>query len=137
MAINETDTFKAAVKNFLRYSTLEDSNNDASTKWSFKHRDVQQDLNNGHSICHGMLDIQALHSWDDVMSEVRNAMEKHAQKTKGAFGVAECVGRALRKQASGINSWLELFPCGDYSSIVCGGLKLVFGVSSVYLSCLI
>ena len=37
-------------------------------------------------------------------------------------------GRAMGDKGPVIQTWLELLPTGEYTSVVCGAMKLVFGV---------
>ena len=36
--------------------------------------------------------------------------------------------RATQNYAIGMKPWLDLIPNGNYTSVLCGGLKIAFGV---------
>ncbi|MCJ1270774.1 hypothetical protein MMC22_010671 [Lobaria immixta] len=74
-------------------------------------------------------EIASAHEWEDVEAEADNAIKVY--NTKGKIwqkNPARVTGRAMGKIAPAIQAWLELLPDGEYTSIVCGALKLVFGV---------
>ena len=73
-------------------------------------------------------DVRGKHTWDEVLREVDNAKEVYELKAKGNKGMHIRVGRAIGAHSDVVSPWLELLPNGDYSSIICGGLKFVFGV---------
>lgn len=74
-------------------------------------------------------DIRGAHTWDEVLKTVDSAKEVYESKAKGKKGIHIRAARGLSQNANDISPWLELLPDGDYSSVICGGLKLVFGVS--------
>lgn len=76
-------------------------------------------------------EIAKAHEWEDVEAEADNAIKVY--NTKGKIwqkNPARVTGRAMGKIAPAIQAWLELLPDGEYTSIVCGALKLVFGAAA-------
>ncbi|KAI9810740.1 MAG: hypothetical protein M1827_006078 [Pycnora praestabilis] len=71
-------------------------------------------------------DISRLHKWEEVEAEAERAVK--AYNTKGKKNPVRAVGKAMGNTAPAIKAWLDLLPDGEYTSIVCGALKLVFGV---------
>lgn len=70
--------------------------------------------------------IQA--TWEEVLEEVQNAKGHWESKTTGLMGMPCRAFRGVEKSAQYANPFLKLFPDGEYTSILCGGLKLIFGV---------
>jgi len=69
-----------------------------------------------------------VHTWDDVLAEVQQAQDTCSD----ASGIWGKIQKGLRKFGSNANAfeaWAGLLPSGsEYISILCGGLKLIFGV---------
>lgn len=88
------------------------------------------------------LDIRGSHSWEEVKIAIAKAQEEYDRKGKEGFsGKLRGLGRRSVAKSSMILSpsvddsscgWLALLPAGEYSSIICGSLKLVFGVSLIH-----
>ena len=76
----------------------------------------------------GKFNIRGVHTWEEVMEKASQAEEVYQDKAKGKKGIFRRSWRKVGDAGPAINPWLELLPDGDYSSILCGGLKLVFGV---------
>ena len=76
--------------------------------------------------------ISNIHTWEEVKVEVDKAVDAYNKKAtswrRNPFRVA---GRLMGDKGPVIQTWLELLPTGEYTSVVCGAMKLVFGV---YLS---
>ena len=79
-------------------------------------------------------DPGAFHSWDDVMRESEYPTANHHIKTVGEQEFHRNAGASIGEFASIISPWLDLLPSTAYSSVVCGGLKLLFGVSVAVLT---
>lgn len=73
------------------------------------------------------LDLSGTHSWDEVMAVVR--LTERTYFAAGRRG-SRRVGRIISDQAESVLPALRLIPNGTYTSIACGGLKLVFELSS-------
>ena len=71
-------------------------------------------------------DIRKAHNWDEVHQAARLAETKHKKDgTRSIFGK---IGRAIQRSSPAVDPWLKLIPDGDYTSVLCGGLKIAFGV---------
>lgn len=73
-------------------------------------------------------DIRNTYTWDQVLAEARLA---EAAYVKAGGNVFRKLGRSVGDHGPTINQYLRLLPEGEYSSILCGGLKLMFSVSSI------
>ncbi|KAF2800359.1 hypothetical protein K505DRAFT_229016 [Melanomma pulvis-pyrius CBS 109.77] len=62
-------------------------------------------------------------TWKDVLYEGKTAKEGWERRAKGN----KTLIRYVSERASLVNHWMSLLPGGDYGSIVCGVLKMVFG----------
>jgi hypothetical protein len=75
------------------------------------------------------------HSIDDVIKAVDDA--KTAYEEKGQKGHFHLIRKAFRKLGNNTDacaSWLGLLPAEtEYLSIICGGIKLILGVSNLKL----
>ena len=60
------------------------------------------------------------------MKEAELAQAKYIADGKGIRKVF----RMVSNLTPGLDPWLKLLPNGDYTSVVCGCLKLIFGVNS-------
>lgn len=69
------------------------------------------------------------HTWEEVKVEVDKAVDAYNRKAsswrRNPFRLA---GRLMGDKGPVIQAWLELLPTGEYTSVVCGAMKLVFGV---------
>ena len=73
-------------------------------------------------------DIRKAHNWDEVHQAARLAETKHKKDgTRSIFGK---IGRGIQRSAPAVEPWLGLIPDGDYTSVLCGGLKIAFRVRS-------
>ena len=71
-------------------------------------------------------DIKKAHNWDEVHQAARLAEAKC--KKDGTGSIFSRIGRAIQRSAPAVEPWLGLIPDGDYTSVLCGGLKIAFGV---------
>jgi len=83
----------------------------------------QQTLND-HNV--RSLDLSATHSWDEVMRLVKDSEAKYLEA--GRSGPRR-VTRFIGAYSESVLPFLRLIPNGFYTSIICGGLRLVFEVS--------
>ena len=60
--------------------------------------------------------------------EAEKAIKEYEKKGKSWRHPFRTAGRALGGSTNSMQTWLEMLPNGEYSSLVCGALKLVFGV---------
>ena len=77
-------------------------------------------------------DIRDKHTWEEVMRTAIEAEQVYQEKAKGKSGLVRRAWRNIGDSQSVINPWLELLPNGEYSSIICSGLKLVFTVRRLH-----
>jgi hypothetical protein len=69
--------------------------------------------------------LSRAHSWDDVMRIAKDAELVYLEAGKTG---ARRAGRFVATHAESVVPFLSLIPNGFYTSIVCGGLKLIFEV---------
>jgi hypothetical protein len=74
------------------------------------------------------LDFRGKHSWEEVLKIAKDAETTYQEA--GANGLRK-VGRLITAESESMIPYLGLIPNGFYTSILCGGLKLVFQVSIV------
>ncbi|ROW06831.1 hypothetical protein VMCG_04093 [Cytospora schulzeri] len=74
--------------------------------------------------------IHGAHSWAEVLDQVDLAKERYDRKAKGKRGMPRRAVRYISDHSEIIDPWLNLLPETDYSSVVCGGLKFVFGAAA-------
>ncbi len=67
-------------------------------------------------------------TWEDVLQQVEDSRTAWENKAKGKGGFIRQEARNFGHHARMASHWLNMLPAGDYGSIVCGGLKLLFGV---------
>ena len=70
--------------------------------------------------------IRDQHNWDEVFVAAQQAQNEYVTKS---MGVGNAVAE-LGDQALALEPWLDLLPSGEYTSILCGGLKLIFKVQT-------
>ena len=73
-------------------------------------------------------DLRKTHNWDEVFRCANDAEVRC--KAEGVRNPFKRTGRVLQKAAPAMPQFLELIPNGDYTSALCGGLKIAFNVSS-------
>ena len=76
------------------------------------------------------LDLRGKHSWEDVF---RAAKDAEAEYLKAGNKGLRRAGRITTAYADAVMPVLNLIPNGEFTSILCGGLKLVFGMSNMGL----
>ncbi|KAI1630225.1 hypothetical protein EDD37DRAFT_645943 [Exophiala viscosa] len=73
------------------------------------------------------LDLGGTHSWDEVMRLVKDAEATYLEAGQSRL---RQVGRLIGAQSESMVPFLRLIPNGFYTSIICGGLKLIFEAAS-------
>ena len=69
------------------------------------------------------------HTWEEVKAEMDKAVESYNTKERFWRKTPNRVaGRTTGSRIPAIKAWLDILPDGEYTSIVCGALKLIFGV---------
>jgi hypothetical protein len=74
------------------------------------------------------LDLRGKHTWDDVLRVAKDA--EAAYLKAGGKGLRKA-GRFITAKSEAMLPYLQLIPNGFYTSLLCGGLKLVFEVGPV------
>ena len=71
------------------------------------------------------------HTWEEVLEEVDKAAQSYNDNSKG-WGKLRMAFRSVGNNQKVFTAWLEFLPTqSQYCSIICGGLKLIFGVSLI------
>lgn len=73
--------------------------------------------------------ITSHHTWDEVKADIEKAVRSHDRK--GNFWHKNLVHTGAKSASNSIpaiKAWLDILPDGEYTSIICGALKLVYGV---------
>ncbi len=103
----ETQHFIEAAMDYERSAIAADSEYKASIDWSH------------------------VHTWEEVLEEVDRAAQSY-NDTSNVWGKVRKAFRSVGGNQQVFVAWLELLPIqSEYCSIVCGGLKLIFGVCSM------
>lgn len=72
------------------------------------------------------LDLSGTHSWDEVMRLVKDTEAAYQEAGRNSL---RKTGRRVAQHSVSVLPYLRLIPNGYYTSIVCGGLKVVFELS--------
>jgi len=72
------------------------------------------------------IDLSGTHSWDEVMRLVKDTEDDYVKS--GRSGLRR-VSRFIGDQSESVLPYLRLIPNGFYTSIICGGLKVIFELS--------
>lgn len=70
--------------------------------------------------------IRTTHTWEEVLEAARAAEAK--VKADGSKNMFRKAGRGIQEFAPAMSPWLDLIPNGNYTSTLCGSLKIAFGV---------
>ena len=67
--------------------------------------------------------IREKHTWDEVLQQATFAESQYKSSNQ-----VRLIFRGIGDHAPGIAPWLGLIPDGEYTSILCGGLKMILKV---------
>ncbi|KAJ5286704.1 hypothetical protein N7478_002390 [Penicillium angulare] len=70
-------------------------------------------------------------TWDNIQREATEALVKYQNDGKTWRHPFQTAGRAFSSVWSRLEFLLELLPNGDYGSLLCGGLRLVFNLRMI------
>jgi len=71
---------------------------------------------------------KSIHTWNDVLIEVQQAEDVYYDES-GMWGKIRKGLRSFGRNSKAFEAWATLLPSGsEYFSVLCGGLKLIFGV---------
>lgn len=88
----------------------------------------ERSLNEANPNRKSEIDWQHAHTWEEVLEEVEKAA-KSFNDTSSTWGKVRQVFRSMGNNNKVFTVWLDILPTqSQYCSIVCGGLKLIFGV---------
>lgn len=73
--------------------------------------------------------IDGKHTWQEVLDEAERAAQAYEKKRPSWRYPLRKISHAIGGPSEATKAWLELLPQGEYTSVICGALKLVFGVS--------
>lgn len=77
------------------------------------------------------LDLNPTTTWQEVQAQADEAIAEYNKVCgKGSWyrRPFRTTGRAVSEKTPALEAWARLLPQGDYASLACGALKLVFGV---------
>lgn len=77
-------------------------------------------------------DLSHTHTWDEVLEAANRAKAEYeaSGKPRTASGILHGAFRSLGNAGPIVNPWLYLLPSGEYTSVVCGSLKLIFDAAA-------
>ncbi|KAK3367801.1 hypothetical protein B0H63DRAFT_489796 [Podospora didyma] len=71
-----------------------------------------------------------IHTWDDVLTEVQRAQDMYSDAS-GMWGRIQKGLRRFGSNGQALEAWASLLPSeSEYTSVLCGGLKLIFGAAA-------
>ena len=116
-------------KNLLSLEAEAPTSSDLSSETDLFYRviEIYQKSSKGNHLPPAF-DIRKAHSWDEVHQAARLAEAEW--KKDGTRGIFSKIGRGIQRSTPAVEPWLGLIPDGDYTSVLCGGLKIAFGVCS-------
>lgn len=80
------------------------------------------------------MDFQSQNTWEEVMAMVEWAKENY-ENPEGRWGSLRKCFRKLGKKTGSVpplDGWMALLPSqSEYASVICGGIKLIIGVSYI------
>ncbi|KAI4261131.1 MAG: hypothetical protein L6R42_003663, partial [Xanthoria sp. 1 TBL-2021] len=85
-----------------------------------------QQISKGKHLPHGF-DLRGKHTWEEVF-EAASAAEAKAD-ADGSKNLFRRSGRGIQNYALAMSRVVDLIPGGDYTSALCGGLKIAFSVA--------
>ena len=89
----------------------------------------ERSLNEANPNRKSEIDWQHTHTWEEVLKEVEEAATAF-DDTSSTWGKVRKAFRSMGSNHKVFKAWLEFLPTqSEYCSIVCGGLKLILGVS--------
>lgn len=74
-------------------------------------------------------DFMQTHSFEQVVELLNTTALKYRNKN-GVQAVLQKLCQSFAQNGKGLRDWMSLLPDGEYSSVVCGSLKLIISVSS-------
>ncbi|GAW26876.1 hypothetical protein SAMD00023353_5300240 [Rosellinia necatrix] len=100
-------------------------------EWDAEHekRDNEDQRRHRSSLSKVRANISQRHSWDDVMKELERVQDDY-NNPKG-FGRVRKVVRKVAAKSERIEPFIAFIPNGDYTSVICGGLRFILGVGSL------
>ena len=76
-------------------------------------------------------DVRGTHSWDEVLRVAKDAEAAHLRAGRKPF---RKIARIVTDSSDAVVPTLRLIPNGFFTSVIAGGLKLVFEVTTVQVS---
>ena len=71
------------------------------------------------------VDLHGNHTWAQVLDTMKKAETAYLNSSENRL---RKVGKFVTAESASVLPYLELIPNGFYTSVICGGLKIVFGV---------
>jgi hypothetical protein len=88
---------------------------------------LRDSTTDGKTVLKGF-DINAFHTWDEVMQCAKFAVERYHEEAKGPAGACRRTFRLVGDNAKALNPFVAFIPNDKYMSILCGGLKFLLNV---------
>ncbi|KAI5864442.1 hypothetical protein GGS23DRAFT_564432 [Durotheca rogersii] len=99
----------------------------ANDKWHMENTNKKKSSRD-NLIAKVRADISAKHSWDEVFASLSNAEDSY-ENPKG-IGKWRKWGRKAAEKSEVVKPLVDLIPGGDYTSVICGGLKFILEACS-------
>lgn len=105
--------------------------NDLAVQETMRFQDIMEVFTRDRTLPSSLhsFDIRSSHSWAEVLEQISLAKSNYDSKQEGKRGSLRKAGRYVSDHADMVDPWLKLIPDTNYSSVVCGGLKFICGVS--------
>lgn len=74
-------------------------------------------------------DVDGTFTWKDVQEAVNEGLQRDAGKDRFTAHPFQFVSRTFQRKSTALQLLLDFIPDSEYTSLICGVLTLVFGVS--------
>ncbi|KAI9680201.1 MAG: hypothetical protein M1829_001438 [Trizodia sp. TS-e1964] len=73
--------------------------------------------------------LKSSYTWDEVIWQAKKAEETYKNAATGVGGLVRKAGRVSGDYSNSVTPFLKLLPDNEYTSILCGGITLMFEVA--------
>lgn len=78
-----------------------------------------------------VFDSSAIHTWKEVHTVAAGLSSDRYESKASRTQLLQKIGKVATDSSTMLSAWAEILPSqNEYFSVICGGLKLIFGVST-------